>query len=325
MNGMLPSKSNLKSYTTDRRVFEYWTEGNWVAADQLMGKVQTDFNNEICLNGHPGPCSSDHIGPISLGFTHRPEFQLLCKSCNSAKNNRMTLRDVIHLRTVEINGENVISWHSKALWDLCKEHVIDDETARRISKILRDNRHVLMSILKRIADANHFVFLATFLELRYAEKKIEFVNLRIDNSVTKFDKINCSTRDNKYVEEQKIRRCRVAFESLRDYFKKGTRNVYQVDIPEIESKINGVIEILNKNSAKTQELDEQIKNFLVSNDKKHSENSLALLTKIDFDDYPESFIIAKDEVKSIMQLVATELKGQWNSERYVRSEMNSNF
>ncbi len=103
------SKSNLKSYTTDRRVFEYWTEGDWIAADRLMGKIRANFGNEFCFNGHPGPCSADHIGPLSLGFTHRPEFQLLCKSCNSAKNNRMTLREVVHLRETQETGEAVIS------------------------------------------------------------------------------------------------------------------------------------------------------------------------------------------------------------------------
>lgn len=211
------SQLNLKAYTTDRRVFEYWTEGNWIAADRLMGRIRADFGDESCLNGHPGPCSADHIGPLSLGFTHRPEFQLLCKPCNSAKNNRMSLREVLHLRKVETDGETVISWHSKALWDLRKEDVLDDETALRLSKILRDNRHTLMSVLQKIADAGHFTFLAIFLELEYAQQKVDFINLHIENHFTQFDSISYLPRDNKYAEAQKIRRFRVAFESLRDY------------------------------------------------------------------------------------------------------------
>jgi 5-methylcytosine-specific restriction endonuclease McrA len=74
-----------------------------------MGRIRADFSSESCFSGHPGPCSADHIGPLSLGFTHRPEFQLLCKPCNSAKNNRMSLREVVHLRKVEAGGETVIS------------------------------------------------------------------------------------------------------------------------------------------------------------------------------------------------------------------------
>ncbi|WP_250551869.1 hypothetical protein, partial [Escherichia coli] len=30
------------SYVTDRRVFEYWVDGDWVAADRLMGQVRTN-------------------------------------------------------------------------------------------------------------------------------------------------------------------------------------------------------------------------------------------------------------------------------------------
>ncbi|HFL9475791.1 TPA: Alw26I/Eco31I/Esp3I family type II restriction endonuclease, partial [Escherichia coli] len=41
------TKENLKSYVTDRRVFEYWVDGDWVAADRLMGQVRT---NNIFIN-----------------------------------------------------------------------------------------------------------------------------------------------------------------------------------------------------------------------------------------------------------------------------------
>lgn len=79
-------KTNMTTYVTDRRVFEYWASGDWVAADRLMGLLRRDFGAEECRHGHPGPCHADHIGPISLGFAHRPRFQMLCASCNSAKN-----------------------------------------------------------------------------------------------------------------------------------------------------------------------------------------------------------------------------------------------
>ena len=62
--------------------------------------------------------SPDHIGPISLGFCHRPRFNPMTASDNSAKNNRMTLQDVALLIKDELNGEEVVSWHSKYIWDL---------------------------------------------------------------------------------------------------------------------------------------------------------------------------------------------------------------
>jgi Alw26I/Eco31I/Esp3I family type II restriction endonuclease len=316
------SQSNLKAYTTDRRVFEYWTEGNWIAADRLMGRIRADFSGEPCFNGHPGPCSADHVGPLSLGFTHRPEFQLLCKSCNSAKNNRMSLREVVHLRKVEADGETVISWHSKALWDLRKDAVLDEETALRFSKILRDNRHTLMSVLQRIADAGHFTFLATFLELEYAEQKVEFVTLHVENHITQFDRISYLPRETKYVEEQKARRCRVAFESLRDYFRKTTRNAYVVTTPQIEGGIVNTLEFLERSSSEIQELDKQISELLSSSSEVLAEKSFRTIVERIPMEHHVNFVEAKNEIAMVMQLAAVELSNQWNSDRYVRGELN---
>ena len=146
-------KKNLAGYVTDRRVFEYWADGDWIAADRLMGALRRDFREERCLNDHPGPCQADHIGPISLGFDHRPHFQLLCGACNSAKNNRMSYSDVDWLRNRETKGEDVISWHSRRAWDLCKNKVVNNENAQRLSKLLRDSRHSYMHALATIAQS----------------------------------------------------------------------------------------------------------------------------------------------------------------------------
>jgi Alw26I/Eco31I/Esp3I family type II restriction endonuclease len=316
------SQSNLKAYTTDRRVFEYWTEGNWIAADRLMGRIRADFSGESCFNGHSGPCSADHIGPLSLGFTHRPEFQLLCKPCNSAKNNRMSLREVNHLRKVEADGETVISWHSKALWDLRKNDVLNEETALRLSKILRDNRHTLMNVLKRIADTGNLTFLSTFLELEYAEKDVEFVKLHIENHITRFTHINYLTRENKYVEKQKDRRCRVAFESLQGYFMKTTRNAYVVNTTQIEDEIVNTLDFLGRSPSGIQELDTQISELLSSIREDSEEKSFCKIVERIPKEYQVNFIEAKKGIAVVMQLVAVELSNQWNSDRYVRGELH---
>jgi Alw26I/Eco31I/Esp3I family type II restriction endonuclease len=316
------SKSNLKSYTTDRRVFEYWTEGNWIAADRLMGKIRANFGNESCFYGHPGPCSADHIGPISLGFTHRPEFQLLCKPCNSAKNNRMTLREVLYLREVEAKGQTVISWHSKALWNLRKEDVVNDETALRLSKMLRDNRHTLMSTLQRIADAENFTFLGTFLDLEYAEQEFKFVNLHVENHITQFDRLNCLRRETKYMEKQKVRRCRVAFESLRDYFRKENRNEYVVSTTQIENEISSVLQILELSSPEIRDLDQQIVGLLSSTSKVPMEEGFCTIVKNIPKNDPPNFVDAKNRMTGVMQLASLELSSKWDSDRYVRGELN---
>jgi len=319
------SKSNLMSYTTDRRVFEYWTEGDWIAANRLMGKIKSIFGNEYCLNGHPGPCSADHIGPLSLGFTHRPEFQLLCKSCNSAKNNRMSLREVVHLQEVEAIGETVISWHTKALWNLRKRDVVDDETALRLSKLLRDNRHTLMSILQKINDAGHFTFLATFLELSYAERNVQFLNLRVEKHITQFDRINYTSRETKYVEEQKSRRCRVAFESLRDYFTKGNRNACVVSTEMINRKVKSVLNLLQSSSPAIQLIDNQIAEILSSSSEIPINEGFRVVVSSLPATLPPNFMAAKSELTDVMGLVAVELSNKWKSERYIRGELNLDF
>ena len=319
------SKSNLMSYTTDRRVFEYWTEGDWIAANRLMGKMKSIFGNEYCLNGHPGPCSADHIGPLSLGFTHRPEFQLLCKSCNSAKNNRMSLREVVHLREVEATGETVISWHTKALWNLRKRDVVDDETALRLSKLLRDNRHTLMSILQKINDAGHFTFLATFLELSYAERNVQFLNLRVEKHITQFDRINYTSRETKYVEEQKSRRCRVAFESLRDYFTKGNRNACVISTEMINRKVKSVLNLLQSSSPAIQLIDNQIAAILSINSENPINEGFRVVVSSLPATLPPNFMAAKSELSDVMGLVAVELSNKWKSERYIRGELNLDF
>lgn len=72
------SKENLKSYTKDRRAYEYWSDGNIHAANQFMGSSFFDGT------------SADHIGPISLGFVHDPRYlQPMPNGDNSSNVDRM--------------------------------------------------------------------------------------------------------------------------------------------------------------------------------------------------------------------------------------------
>ena len=215
------SSVNLLSYTTDRRVFEFWSEGDWIAADRLMGLIRSKFSNERSADGGDGPPTADHIGPLSLGFCHRPEFKLLSKTANSAKNNRMSLADVQHLLSCEGNGISVISWYAKPLWDLRKKQVNNEEIALRLSKQLRDNQRSAMGILCSLFEKGKFAFLTYLLELGYADRKIEYKNIRIVNYFTVYDELIFEKRNTKYSIEQKARRIRIGFESIRAYIGKG--------------------------------------------------------------------------------------------------------
>lgn len=316
---------NLRTYTTDRRVFEYWNHGDWIAADRLMGQIRSAFRDEQCLNGHSGPCSADHIGPLSLGFNHRPEFQLLCNSCNSAKNNRMFYSDVQHLRRIEESGIDVISWHSKSLWDKRKKDVVDEETALRLSKLLRDNRHNVLNILKSIADRGFFAFLLTQLELGYSDYDVEFINLRIENHKTVYDREVRTKRETKYAIEQKARRCRVAFKFLLAYFNIANRNTFVIDTPEIKARIFSALEILSKTPKEIKELDNKIQSILSVEDQAEvdimfrdlvgaTENPNAL---------PKEFELAKIELSEAMESVATIISTMWNADRYVRASQDN--
>jgi Alw26I/Eco31I/Esp3I family type II restriction endonuclease len=321
------SKENLQSYTTDRRVFEYWVEGDWVAADKLMGLIRSDklLKKEICSNGHPGPCSADHIGPISLGFIHRPEFQFLCKKCNSAKNNRMSVRDVRHLRRAEKRGEQVASWYCKALWERRNRSVIDEETALRLSKLLRDNRHTLMRVLERIADAGHFTFLATFLELDCALSSVKFVNLRSHNHVTKFDKLIHTTRKTKYSVEQQARRLRVAFDVLRDYFGKMNRSAFVISTDTIEKTISEALCNLDKSPNQIKRLDRRLKSLL-SAEVPSEEKLRRVVLKIPArSEQPTGFSRARKALRQAMNLVSKELADLWGDERYVTTLLDEDM
>lgn len=322
------SRENLRSYTTDRRVFEYWVEGDWVAADRMMGLIRTDhtLSREICANKHPGPCSADHIGPISLGFTHRPEFRLLCKACNSAKGNRMSLRDVELLTRTEEEGERVVSWYCKRLWDLRKGEVKDDETALRLSKLLRDNRHTLMMILDQIARAGHLTFLSTFLGLEYADNNITFKNLRAQEHRTRFDSIQRTERTTRYAAEQKARRFRVAFSVLSDYVNKGNRNALHITSPEIEKEIQEALYHSNQKSEEIGRLDHELRALISTDMAWQDDRARELIERVpSLEDEPACFENARKCLADAMALAAEHLSSMWTDERYVRAFFDDEF
>ena len=150
-------KDNLNRYGEDRRAYENWADGDWKAASWLM-KV---------FNKHK--VSPDHIGPISLGFSHNPQFNPLTPAKNSAKNNRMTFADIKKLIELEKNGAIVTSWHSKYIWDILKNKIKTDADALKLSKIMRRNMHQILLILSEISKQGYSKFLVTnFLHPEYA-------------------------------------------------------------------------------------------------------------------------------------------------------------
>ena len=317
------TKQNLALYSTDRRAFEHWVDGNWVAANMLMGLINSNphIKSEPCLKGkdHPLPCSADHIGPVSLGFAHRPEFQLLCKPCNSAKNNRMFFSDIISLRRAEINGEQINSWYSEELWKLINANVTDGETALRLCRIFRDNRHNAMMTLAEFLNAGHYLFLYTFLNLDYANYSYEIKGYNIKNHIVTatFDKTRSEL---KYVLERKARRVRVAFSALAEYSVKENRNGFRVILDENSKLLDKSIyylHALNYEGTEYKKYNDTL--FSLLNDSETSEEDLRkLLSKIPNFSNDKHIVASKNMLLQIMNNIAVHLFEKWDDLRYLR-------
>jgi Alw26I/Eco31I/Esp3I family type II restriction endonuclease len=227
---------NLSRYGQDRRAYEVWAEGDWKAAERLM-RV---FN-------HHG-VSADHIGPISLGFCHRPRFQPLSKEANSAKNNRMSFEDVKKLLEDEKNGETVVSWHSKFIWDKLKNEVKNGNDAKELSKLMRKNLNFVLTIFARIAKAGGKKFLAkNFLHPEYSFFDIEFTNFNPQTGT--FEQMVKKEGDMKQYQNNADRYLRISFDSLQEYMDTKNRKVSLWEDTEIEKHIHAAIELLSSNEA----------------------------------------------------------------------------
>lgn len=214
---------NLRLYADDRRAFVQWVGGDWAAANALMRSL-TLGTCPSC--GNEGILTADHIGPISLGFAHRPKFVPACRGCNSARNNRMRLSDVHRLLENEANGDRVISWHARALWDGTKGAVQTDADALRLSKLLRINQHYYLMLLARIHRAGFPDVLLAFLRPDYGKDKIDFVGRR--EGTFEYERIDRTPRARSYARSKAARMVRIAFDALEDYANKETRNVHAV-------------------------------------------------------------------------------------------------
>lgn len=120
------SSENLKSYTKDRRAYEYWSDGNIHAANMFMGSA---FFSGI---------SADHIGPISLGFVHDPRYiQPMGGGDNSTKRDRLLIEDIEKILEVERKtGIYPMSWYSSLIWEYIKKNFRNHQDI--ISTVYRD-------------------------------------------------------------------------------------------------------------------------------------------------------------------------------------------
>lgn len=223
-------KVNLQRYGQDRRVYENWADGDWKQADRLM--------SEFRKYG----VSADHIGPISLGFCHRPKFHAMTREENSAKNNRMSFADVKILLEDEKNGEQVVSWHSKYIWDNLKNRVRNNTDAVKLSSIMRTNLHYVLTLFSIIDESGFRDFLKQFLNLEYSFFDYKFEGFNPQDGT--FEKVTPIVKEGKNQDNNTDRYIRIAFESLEQYKIKDNRKVSGWSNLNIDKQIEEVIKLL---------------------------------------------------------------------------------
>ena len=229
-------KSNLARYGEDRRAYENWAEGDWKAASWLMKEFQKHG------------VSADHLGPISLGFRHIPRFRPLSRAANSARNNRMTLNDVKILITDE-KKEDIISKHSEYIWNLLKNKVKNDMDALRLSKLMRENLHHILSIFSFLVGKGCKDFLIrNFLHPEYANYSIKFDGF--DPKTGLYKKMIKTKGTKKQYRNNTKRYIRISFESLKQYSLKKNRNLKQWLINDIESILEEAVQYIKQGEEK---------------------------------------------------------------------------
>lgn len=211
------SRENLASYTHDRRVFELWSEGDWLVADKLYSLA----GKGICA--HCGKqvekISPDHIGPLACGFKQLALFTPMCRSCNSSKNRRMTLGDIKALIVYEqSHSDSAASWQVRSLWDANKHGVQNDRDAKELSDLMRSLQDVYIRTLQRVYSAGNGGVLTTFLHPEYAGYKVAFAGL--NRATLTFKSFNKTAFKSRLRTSLAGRVARIAFEELDRYAKK---------------------------------------------------------------------------------------------------------
>lgn len=208
------SDENMRTYNHDRRAFMWWAEGDWKVADTLYNSATSGK----CANCGKvvKKISPDHIGPLACGFKQNGFFEPLCGKCNSAKNRRFTLDNVITLLDYEDRmQESVASWQVQTLWDSAKEYMNNDDSVKTLSNYMRAMQDYYLRILTYVAELGYYDFLTSFLHPEYANYTVEFQGLNPSTlSFTTYVKTPCETSGSRSLAARTVR---IAFEELFEY------------------------------------------------------------------------------------------------------------
>lgn len=282
---------NMKTYTQDRRAYEEWSDGNYNLANRLMGEFHKQPPMPCPICGKVDTMSADHIGPISLGFCHSKYFNPMCKSCNSAKNNRFTKSDVDKLLALENSGAQVISWHSKYIWDILKGEIHNDIDAKKASSIMAKCHQNILNILALIYRMTGKEFLMRYLHPEYSMVDYRFENFDLRHLERM--KIIATPLDSKNKRNNQERYIRIAFDSLEEFLAKTNRKNYFL-IDEDSKELNPILQEIQ--TGKYDIADIKLKALIKQVSMKiYSIESGYKLYEIDFDQAGNSMVADKPE------------------------------
>lgn len=244
------SKMNLKSYTKDRRAYEYWSDGNIHAANQFMGSPFFEGT------------SADHIGPISLGFVHDPRYlQKMPSSNNSSKRDRLLLEDIEKIISTEQRSRVYpMSWQSKHIWEFIKANYKSnqDKISTDYRDALKQNMvnymFILWSILKQCETYGESFLVQSFLAPHYHffEYSYTFNDM---GEITSQTPRHYTDRN----ADELIRYNRIAINSVYDYNEKENRQL-EPDLTCSElSKLNCICKEIEMNRNQLVVKDELVK------------------------------------------------------------------
>ena len=250
-------QDNMDTYAQDRRAYEEWSDGDYNLANRLMGEFRKQPPMRCPMCNNIAKMSADHIGPISLGFCHSKHFAPMCSSCNSSKNNRFSKADVETLIALENKGEQVVSWHSKYIWDLLKKNISNDVDAQKASSIMAKCHQNILNLLALIHKKAGKEFLMRYLHPEYSMVDYRFANfdlMHLDSIIVlsnPLDSANKRKNQERYV--------RVAFESLEEFLLKDNRKNYLL-IDENSQELTPILNAINNNSY--EQADHELKDLI---------------------------------------------------------------
>ncbi len=237
------SRENLKSYTKDRRAFEYWSDGNIHAANCFMG---SHYFKDI---------SADHIGPISLGFVHDPHYiQPLKKRDNSSKRDRLTLEDIKKILEIEQKTKiTPISWFSKVIWEKIKQeqNKLASNRVIKYRKMLKQNQSNFMFIIGEIIKTCGAKGKTFLIEKLLTPKEYYF------NYSYSFDKNGNIVDQKKRRKTQRSatefqRYIRIALESAKEFQNKKNRNLKNDLSIQEKQRLTVVCRLINVSSCQAE-------------------------------------------------------------------------